>query len=164
MPPSTPALQRGYNLLAGAAFRENSARLLSEAVKIPSVSYDDMGSVETDPRWKVFGDLADRLAALFPEVHAQLRLTRVNTYGLLYTWQGSDATLKPVVLMAHQDVVPADSLDRWTYPPFSGHRDEDYVYGRGASDCKNVLVGILESVESLLAAQFVPKRTVSLAR
>jgi Gly-Xaa carboxypeptidase len=44
--------------------------------------------------------------------------------------------------MAHQDVVPVnkDSIDRWTYEPFSGHLDSDgWIWGRGAADCKNTV-------------------------
>lgn len=65
--------------------------------------------------------------------------------------------------MAHSDVVPVHSIDKWRYPPFSGHVDENYVYGRGASDCKNVEVGLLESVEALLSANFTPTRTIVLS-
>lgn len=34
--------------------------------------------------------------------HATLELTKVNTYGLLYEWKGTDASLKPMLLCAHQ--------------------------------------------------------------
>lgn len=36
--------------------------------------------------------------------HEKLHLELVNEHGLLYTWQGSDEQLKPILLMAHQDV------------------------------------------------------------
>ena len=87
---------------------------------------------------------------------------RDSTYGLLYTWQGSDDKLKPLVLMAHQDVVPvpASTVDAWTHPPFSGHYDGRYIWGRGSSDCKNQLIAEMETVELLLAADFKPKRTI----
>lgn len=143
--------------------RNYSASLLSGAVQIPSISYDDMGSLQDDPRWEVFGDMADYLETSFPLVHQTLTLSKINTYGLLYTWAGTEENLKPVVLMAHQDVVPVDSIDKWTHAPFSGHIDEDFVYGRGASDCKNVLVGLMESVELLLAGNFAPRRTILLS-
>lgn len=57
------------------------------------------------------------LKAAFPLVHSKLALTKVNTHGLLYTWQGSDPSLKPSMLMAHQDTVPVNSetLNDWTY-------------------------------------------------
>ena len=34
--------------------------------------------------------------------HTVLQLTKVNTYGLLYVWPGSNESLKPILLMAHQ--------------------------------------------------------------
>ena len=76
------------------------------------------------------------------ERHAKLELTKVNTYGLIFVWKGSDRALKPLLLAAHQgwfvaasisihltgvltDVVPVDSttIDQWTHPPFSGYFD-----------------------------------------
>lgn len=64
--------------------------------------------------------------------------------------------------MGHQDVVPVpkNTVDRWTYPPFSGHYDGRYIWGRGACDCKNVLVGVLEAFEVLLEKGFQPQRTI----
>lgn len=164
-PNSSAQVLEVFNAIGGEDYRRTSANLLAGAVKIATVSYDDMGSVGDDTRWEIFADLALYYKRSFPRVHAQLELTIVNTYGLLYTWPGTDMSLKPVVLMAHSDVVPADSVDQWTYPPFSGHIDSDttYVYGRGASDCKNVEVGLLESVEALISANFTPARTTILS-
>lgn len=34
--------------------------------------------------------------------HTTLKLTKVNTYGLVYVWEGSDESLKPLLLAAHQ--------------------------------------------------------------
>ncbi len=34
--------------------------------------------------------------------HASLRKTHVNKYALVYHWQGSDDSLKPALLTAHQ--------------------------------------------------------------
>jgi acetylornithine deacetylase/succinyl-diaminopimelate desuccinylase-like protein len=45
---------------------------------------------------------------------------------------------RPLLLMAHTDVVPADSA-RWTVGPFSGEIRDGYLYGRGAQDDKNLL-------------------------
>jgi Gly-Xaa carboxypeptidase len=56
---------------------------------------------------------------------------------MVYTIKGKDETLKPLMLTGHLDVVPATtSLDRWTYPPFEGVIEGDWIYGRGTSDCK----------------------------
>ncbi|EOO02999.1 putative carboxypeptidase s protein [Phaeoacremonium minimum UCRPA7] len=67
--------------------------------------------------------------------------------------------------MAHQDTVPvpADTIDAWTYPPWSGVYDGKFVWGRGASDCKDQLTAILEATELLLGAGFQPRRTILLS-
>ena len=44
---------------------------------------------------------------------------------------------RPVVLLSHLDVVPADPHG-WHVPPFAGVRRGGYVWGRGAIDCKGV--------------------------
>ena len=62
-------------------------------------------------------------------------------------------------------VVPApeETSDRWTYPPFSGHYDGQYIWGRGSEDDKSNVVAILSAIDSLLAAGFDPSRTVIFA-
>lgn len=95
--------------------------------------------------------------------HSQFERRKVNRYGLLYTLNGTNSSLKPLLLTAHQDVVPAGPASSWTYPPFSGHYDGSFLWGRGASDCKNVLIGLLSAIEDLLTQSFVPNRTIVLA-
>ncbi|KAH9987511.1 hypothetical protein BJV77DRAFT_1070480 [Russula vinacea] len=94
-----------------------------------------------------------------------LTLIKVNTYGLLYEWKGSDDTLKPLLLAAHQDVVPVEpeTVDQWEYPPYSGYYDGKFIWGRGSSDDKCGLIGILASIETLLEKEFKPARTIVLA-
>src|SRR4029077_19619222 len=101
----------------------------------------------------------------FPKVHAVLKLEKVNGYGLLYQWAGSDSSLAPPLLLAHQDVVPAEpgTEGKWTEPPFGGTIAAGYVWGRGALDDKGSLVAILEAIEHLLSAGAKPRRTVYLA-
>lgn len=151
--------------LESDAFRTLAIQRLSGAVQIPTQSYDEMDDVGDDPRWDVFFTFAEYLKETFPLVHASLELEKVNTHGLLYTWTGEDKSLKPNLLMAHQDVVPVpdSTVKSWTHPPFSGHYDGKFVWGRGASDCKNQLIGILSAVEALLAANFTPQRTLILS-
>ncbi|OTA99801.1 hypothetical protein M426DRAFT_252317 [Hypoxylon sp. CI-4A] len=136
---------------------------LSAAVRVPSESYDDNGDVDEDPRWAPFEDLHQALEQLFPLTHSQFELHKVNRFGLLYTLRGTDPSLKPLLLTAHQDVVPAGTASRWTYPPYEGHFDGSFLWGRGSADCKNVLIGILSAIEDLLSQSFVPRRTIVLA-
>ena len=46
-----------------------------------------------------------------------------------------DGSLRPLLLMSHLDVVPAEPA-HWTHPPFSGTLADGYVWGRGAIDSK----------------------------
>ena len=77
--------------------------------------------------------------------HATLVVTKVNTYGLHYEWTGSNPSLKPLLLTAHQDVVPVEpaTINEWKYPPYSGHFDGENVWGRGSEDDKSGLIGIM---------------------
>ncbi|KAH8651146.1 peptidase family M20/M25/M40 [Xylariales sp. PMI_506] len=162
---NTAPLSRLEAYLDTVEFRNQSASRLSGAIQFPTESYDDLGAVGEDPRWDTMYDLAAYLEKTFPAVYSTLKLEKLNSHGLLFTWEGTDESLKPTVLMAHQDVVPVAkaTIDRWTYPPYSGAYDGRYVWGRGAMDCKNTLVGILEAVELLVQADFAPKRTVILS-
>jgi carboxypeptidase PM20D1 len=99
----------------------------------------------------------------FPRVHTALARERVGGGSLLYTWRGARPELPPVLLLAHQDVVPVERGSRWTHPPFAGTVAGGYVWGRGAIDDKQSVMGILEAVEALLAAGWAPPRTVYLA-
>ena len=65
---------------------------------------------------------------------------------------GSDLTLKPIILMAHLDVVPVIEKNRanWKHDPFGGEIINDTIWGRGVIDHKVGVIGIMESLELLL--------------
>ncbi|CAE7137047.1 unnamed protein product [Rhizoctonia solani] len=151
----------------GAAFADPSfeavaAEYLGGAVRIPTESYDVMDPVGVDPRWNVFYKLSEHLLKTYPKVHATLTQTRINTHALLYHWPGSDTSLKPILLTAHQDVVPVepDTASSWVHPPYSGHYDGTWVWGRGSADDKSGLVGIMVTLERLIESGFKPKRGI----
>lgn len=152
-------------ILHDSEYKRHSIKRLSDAVKIPTVVQD----INPDPQedihfYRHFFELHDYLEKTFPRVHKHLTLEKVNEVGLLYTWEGSNKELGPLLFMAHQDVVPVneDTLDQWSFPPFDGHYDDknDFVWGRGSNDCKNLLIAQLEAVEKLLEDGFQPTRTV----
>lgn len=105
------------------------------------------------------------LKRTFPLVHNHLDLERVNKHGLIYTWKGEIPFLKPSLFLAHQDVIPVpeETVSEWVHPPFSGFFDGNYVWGRGAIDCKTTLIASMSAVETLLEFGYTPKRTVILA-
>ncbi len=134
---------------------------LAGALRIPTVSRSRYADTDTVP----FDQLQAYLQRTFPLVHQRLRRQTVNHYGLLYEWPGTDPALKPLLLLAHQDVVPVlpGTEGQWTRPPFAGQQAGGYLYGRGALDDKLNVLGQLEAVEALLRAGFRPRRTVLLA-
>jgi carboxypeptidase PM20D1 len=141
--------------------RNAIASRLSEAIQFKTVSYQESsesGAAEF-ARFHVF------LASSFPAVHARLTKELVGAHSLLYTWKGRDEKLKPILLMGHIDVVPADSATEksWSYPSFSGRIADSYIWGRGAMDDKVSVLGILEAAEYLLKNGFQPQRTIYFA-
>lgn len=135
------------------------------AVKIPSQNYDDMGEVGKDPRWEVFADFHEYLETSFPLVYKTFTVEKILTYGLVFEWQGSDSSKQPLMLTGHQDVVPINpaTVPNWKYPPFSGHYDGEWIYGRGGSDDKSGLIGIMAALELLIESGFQPSRSLVLA-
>ncbi len=138
-----------------------SGQRLSGAIRIATVSYEDRASIDT----RQLDALADYLQKSFPKVHASLKRERVGGGSLLFTWSGKDPQAKPILLLAHMDVVPVEegTEKQWTHAPFSGDIAEGYIWGRGTLDDKGNLVALLEAVETLLSQGFVPNRTIYLA-
>jgi carboxypeptidase PM20D1 len=135
---------------------------LRALIRVPTVSRDDSDLQDA----AAFARFPEVLAELYPRIHAALELEHLDGPGLLYRWPGR-ATGDALILMAHWDVVPADE-EGWTHEPFEAAltTDEDgarRIWGRGAIDDKGALAGILEAVESLLDAGFVPENDVYLS-
>ena len=139
---------------------EAGAAHLSEAIRFQTITYK-----AGDPTPEAAGPwdaLHTWMEVTYPRVHETLRLEKVAGWSLLYTWQGSDPALDPIILMAHQDVVPVNegTLEYWTGAPFDGDIVDGYVYGRGALDDKGAMVAIMEAAEALIGTGFQPQRTV----
>ncbi|BDD12778.1 peptidase M20 (plasmid) [Fulvitalea axinellae] len=132
------------------------AETLSRAIKCQTVSYENKA-----PNGPEFRKLHEILREAFPMAHQKLSVDTINQYSLLFTWKGRDKYKKPLLLLAHQDVVPAG--DDWKEPPFSGKIVQDTIWGRGSLDDKVAVVSILQAVESLLKNNFVPERDILLA-
>lgn len=99
---------------------------------------------------------------MYPTVSSRLEMNFLSDYSCVISWTGRKKSLKPVLLIAHYDVVPVVE-DEWSVNPFEGVEKEGFIWGRGTLDTKNTLTAILESVEVLLNEGFVPDRTVYMA-
>lgn len=154
------------SIISDAEFRRGSVKRWSKAIQVDTQVFDQPPGVDESPEtWAKFKQFHAYLKKTYPSVFEKMEVSTVNTYGLVFHWKGLDKRLKPLMLTAHQDTVPVqkDTLDDWTYPPFSGHDDGKYMYGRGSSDCKNVLVGIMDAVALLIEQGVEPRRGLVLA-
>jgi carboxypeptidase PM20D1 len=153
--------QPPVQLAPQVAIPNGAAERLAGSLRIRTISSEDSAAFDTD----AFGALHQYLQAAFPRVHAQLRRETVGTHSLLYTWQGSDSSLNPILLIGHLDVVPVETgtQERWQQDPFGGRIVDGFIWGRGAIDNKSAVLGTLEAVEMLLIEGFRPVRTVYLA-
>ena len=139
-----PVYKRNAELEAACAEK------LGAMVRVPTVSKNE------DEDLSEFYRLHAEMERLFPLIHKNLEKTDLNGT-LIYRWKGRDSGKKPILLMGHQDVVPA-SDEGWSVPAFSGAVKEDgCLYGRGAMDCKSTMLVELEAVERLLAEGFTPE-------
>lgn len=132
-----------------------------ELLAIATVSRFDPADVDDE----AFAAFHAALERLYPLVHSRLEREVVAGRSLLYRWAGTtDAA--PLVLLAHQDVVPVEG-QQWRHPPFSaeivGEGADRTIHARGAIDDKGALVAIFEAVEQALADGVVPRTDIWLA-
>lgn len=133
---------------------------LSQAIKIPTISNPDPEKVD----WSQFEKFHEFLEKSYPLIHKNLSKEIIGRASLLYRWQGKNPELDPIAMLSHQDVVPISkgTQEDWTYPPFSGENDGEYIWGRGAIDIKNHLIGVMEAIEALIEDGFEPERDIYL--
>ena len=131
---------------------------LSDAIKIPTIANRDESLVD----WAPFDEFHAMLEKAYPLMHEKLTKEIVSTRSLLYHWKSEHPEKEPIALLSHQDVVPVTpgTEGDWKYPAYSGEVAEGFLWGRGAIDMKNHLIGVCEAVETLLEEGYVPERDV----
>ncbi len=136
------------------------AQRLGEAVRLKTISTREDPAANSDQ----FLQLQKLLQTRYPSAHAAMKREVVGDLSLLYTWEGSDTKARPIMLMAHQDVVPiAPGTDKdWKVEPFSGVLQDGFVWGRGSWDNKGNLIAQMEALEMLAASGFKPQRSIYL--
>ncbi|KZC08889.1 PREDICTED: aminoacylase-1-like [Dufourea novaeangliae] len=79
---------------------------------------------------------------------------------VVLTWVGTNPMETSILLNSHMDVVPVFE-EKWTYPPFSAHMDEQgNIYARGSQDMKCVGIQYLEAIRRMKLAGQQLKRTI----
>ncbi|MEO5895590.1 MAG: M20/M25/M40 family metallo-hydrolase [Vicinamibacterales bacterium] len=112
---------------------------------------------------------AERMAARLRAVgfaDSQLTLFAVPDHpkegGLVTVYPGTSATTKPVLLVAHIDVVQARRED-WERDPFKLVEENGYFYARGSSDDKAMAAAWVDTLIRFKQENYRPRRTVKLA-
>lgn len=148
-----PSKTSGYNAPPADDYASELAKKLSAMIR-----YDTTSHPNTDEAEK-FSGFHKVLEELFPLVHTRLERTVIDG-NLLYYWKGKSSE-NPILLMSHQDVVPAEGT--WKHEPFSGEIADGKVWGRGASDTKCSVMAFFQAVEELLQNDYTPACDVYLA-
>ncbi len=156
-----PELAQGQFEAASDWDEQSLAQGLARSLQFPTISSADIEQFDYQPFYDMQGFLRER----FPLTFSRIPHEKIGAATLLFRWSGEDSALQPIILLAHQDVVPVipGTEAEWSYPPFSGTVADGYIWGRGAVDDKASVIGILEAVERLLEEGFVPPRTIYLA-
>lgn len=137
---------------------EMLVRHLQEAIQFKTVSHPNPEATD----FTEFTKFHSWLERTYPLTHKNLTCKKVGQYTLIYQWVGSNHNVKPILFTAHQDVVPAGSLDAWEHKPFDGVVADGFVWGRGTLDVKIQLISILEAIEYRLQNGDTPKQTIYL--
>ena len=149
----TPSKTSEWEPKKDPAREQEYAEKLAKMVRFPTVSYK--GQIQREK----FLEFHKILEELFPLVHSHLEKTEIDG-SLLFYWKGKHAD-RPIVLMGHQDVVPAEGS--WEHDPFSGDIEDGKIWGRGTADTKCSVMSFLQAVEELLKEGYVPEQDVYLA-
>ncbi len=137
-----------------AAARE----VYKQLVEINTV--DSVGSVTT----AVDAMAARFKAAGFPasDIHIVIPPGKPTKGNLVVRYHGRSTTLKPVLLLAHLDVVAALRTD-WSRDPFELQEANGFFYGRGTSDDKAMASMFVANLLRYKKEGFVPARDLILA-
>jgi acetylornithine deacetylase/succinyl-diaminopimelate desuccinylase-like protein len=106
--------------------------------------------------------MAERLkAAGFAATDIQVLGPNPKKHNLVFRWHGTGAR-KPVLLLAHLDVVEAKRED-WSFDPFTFLEKDGFFYGRGTSDDKAMAAQFVANLIRLKQEGFTPNRDLILA-
>ena len=155
---SSVQLQTAHN--NAPTLSDSAVRHFQRAIGFKTISYGESSLFDSTQ----FLGFRKFLETAYPNMHDQLSREVVAGYSLMYKWEGKNQSLKPIVLMAHQDVVPIEESTKsmWTVDAFAGTVKEQFIWGRGTTDDKINLIAICEAVEKQLETGFRPERTVYL--
>ncbi len=111
--------------------------LTAALVRCPSVTPEEGGALE----------LLDKM--LSAAGFACTRVDRNGTPNLFARWGPRNAR-RVLGFNGHTDVVPVGDPADWTHAPFSAHREDGWMYGRGATDMKSGVAAFVAAAVDLV--------------
>ena len=130
--------------------------LCRELIAIDSSNYGD----SSGPGERAVAEyVAEKLSEVGLE--AAMFESAARRTSLVVRWEGEDPSRPGLLVHGHLDVVPAEARD-WAHDPFGGEIVEDYVWGRGAVDMKDMDAMVLATVRQWRREGRRPPRDVVL--
>ena len=102
------------------------------------------------------------LAAGYPAADVQVIVPAARKGNIVARLRAPAATTKPVLLLAHLDVVEANPED-WSLPPFEFLERDGYFYGRGTSDDKAQAAIWVANMIQMKTSGYRPNRDIIMA-
>lgn len=106
--------------------------------------------------------LADLLTAAGYRPERLCRPDAPDRPNLVLRLPGADPALPALLVHAHLDTVPAEP-ERWSVDPWSGEQRDGYVWGRGATDMKDMCAAVLTTLLEWGRAGQRPRRDLLIA-
>jgi acetylornithine deacetylase/succinyl-diaminopimelate desuccinylase-like protein len=150
-------------LIAAAPFAANAADTLSPSQKLSFDIYKELIEIDTTTATGDTARAADAMAARlrdagFPETDVHVFLPAPKKGNLVARLRGTGAR-RPILLLAHIDVVPASRED-WSYEPFKLTEQDNYFYGRGTGDDKYMAAAFVANLIRFRQEGFKPDRDI----
>lgn len=133
-----PEIKDIINSVRWNEIREEAVELLRGLIKINT----------TNPPGNEL-EAAEYMRKYFSEfgINSEIIESEEKRASIIADLEGTNPNEKPLILLSHLDVVPADP-QQWSVDPFSAEVKNGYIFGRGAIDCKGLAV--VEAVASTL--------------
>jgi acetylornithine deacetylase/succinyl-diaminopimelate desuccinylase-like protein len=150
-------------LIVIAPFAAHSAEALSPSQKLSLDIYKELIEIDTTTATGDTARAAEAMAARlreagFPEADVHVFSPAPKKGNLVARLRGTGAR-RPILLLAHLDVVPA-SRQVWSYDPFTLTEQDGYFYGRGTGDDKFMAAAFVANLVRFQQEGFKPDRDI----
>ena len=138
--------------------QEKLVKLIQDLVRIPSVSGKE-GDVQKFI-YKKLTELDIEAKYVYPDIETLRKnedffeTTSFTKYG--YEDRPNVAGIlkgtgngRSICLNGHVDVVSPEPVEHWTFDPWGGKKEGDFIYGRGAGDMKAGVASIILAIQAL---------------